>query len=511
MRAVIYCRVSTKEQVEGQSLSVQERSCRAYCERLDADVAEVFVEEGVSAKTADRPQLQKLIDYCHRNRKSIGYVVVYDVSRFARDMVVHTMTKHLLANLGIALRSATQSFDNSPAGMLMENVVAAFSQFDNDQRAQRTREGMLAALRKGQWVHQAQVGYRTGNRSAGEPSLVSDPEMAPLVRSAFEQIATGARTKEDVRAELNARGLRPRHGKPASAETFSRMLRNPIYKGRVRSKKFNFEGPGDFEPIVSSETFAAVQAVLDGRVPHRSERRRDHPEFPLRRFVRCATCARPLTGSRSTGRRRRKYAYYHCPTSCVRFKKTDLERQFLGALDHLSVDEPVLTLFDAVLRDRWADRHATALQRERDLQKQFDEIDDRQGRLIEAHVYQQKIGDDAFQRAQDRLTKEREDVRLQLHRGRPQQLDLDGLLAFARPLLSQPGDFWLRADPTQRPRIQQAIYPNGLRVADELIGTTETSLLFSYLNEVASDESEVASPTGIEPVAKQRKGPKSKA
>ena len=54
MKAVIYCRVSSKEQVDNFSLPTQEAACRDYCSRNEWSVAEVFIERGESAKTADR-------------------------------------------------------------------------------------------------------------------------------------------------------------------------------------------------------------------------------------------------------------------------------------------------------------------------------------------------------------------------------------------------------------------------------------------------------------------------
>ncbi len=60
-QAVIYCRVSTKEQAEeGNSLVTQERNCREYALKNGYDIAHVFIEQGESAKTADRTELQKL-------------------------------------------------------------------------------------------------------------------------------------------------------------------------------------------------------------------------------------------------------------------------------------------------------------------------------------------------------------------------------------------------------------------------------------------------------------------
>src|SRR5262245_8609137 len=97
MQAVIYCRVSTKEQVENLSLPTQEKECRAYCRREGWEVARVFVEQGESAKTADRTELQQMLAYVAANKKKIGVVVVYNVSRFSRNTGDYHTLRGMLA------------------------------------------------------------------------------------------------------------------------------------------------------------------------------------------------------------------------------------------------------------------------------------------------------------------------------------------------------------------------------------------------------------------------------
>lgn len=71
--AVIYVRVSTKEQTKNYSLASQEQACRDYCERSGYAVVKVFREEGESAKTADRTELGKMLDYCTTKKNHINY------------------------------------------------------------------------------------------------------------------------------------------------------------------------------------------------------------------------------------------------------------------------------------------------------------------------------------------------------------------------------------------------------------------------------------------------------
>jgi DNA invertase Pin-like site-specific DNA recombinase len=75
--AVIYVRVSTKEQTENLSLPTQLRACEEYCRRQGYEILERFHEEGESAKTTGRSQLQALLKYCRTHKGKVHFVVVY--------------------------------------------------------------------------------------------------------------------------------------------------------------------------------------------------------------------------------------------------------------------------------------------------------------------------------------------------------------------------------------------------------------------------------------------------
>ena len=141
-----------------------------------------------------------------------------------------------------------------------------------------------------------------------------DPERGPLVRQAFEDLATGQYTKQEVIARATEAGLLSRKGLKLSPQSFGQMMRNPIYAGKVESPDYGVSTKGNFDPLVDEATFYRAQAILDCRIVVAGPRQRNHPDFPLRGFVLCETCGRPLTGSWSKGRNGH-YAYYHCQRS----------------------------------------------------------------------------------------------------------------------------------------------------------------------------------------------------
>jgi site-specific DNA recombinase len=142
--AVIYCRVSTKEQQQNLSLASQEKTCREYCDRNGLEIIRLF-KEAESAKTVNRTQFQEMLEFCELEHKRIVAVVFYDASRFSRDTADYLAMRALLRKRGIETRSATQPFDSSPGGEFMESILASAAKFDNRMRAVRTVEGMKAA------------------------------------------------------------------------------------------------------------------------------------------------------------------------------------------------------------------------------------------------------------------------------------------------------------------------------------------------------------------------------
>jgi DNA invertase Pin-like site-specific DNA recombinase len=116
-------------------------------------------EEQTENLSLPSSQVQALLKYCRTHKGKVHFVVVYNLTRFAREKYDHFALRALLQSLGISLRSATEPIDDTSTGKLMEGVLAAFAQFDNDVRSDRTRAGMRVALELGRWTFLAPLGY----------------------------------------------------------------------------------------------------------------------------------------------------------------------------------------------------------------------------------------------------------------------------------------------------------------------------------------------------------------
>ena len=119
---------------------------------------------------------------------AVAHLVVFNLTRFARDKYDHFALRSHLQSLGISLRSATEPIDDTSTGKLMEGVLAAFAQFDNDVRSDRTRAGMKAALEIRRWVFRPPTcGYRRhSNSGSGSNNCSFQTELRSTETALFE-------------------------------------------------------------------------------------------------------------------------------------------------------------------------------------------------------------------------------------------------------------------------------------------------------------------------------------
>ncbi len=242
--AVLYLRVSSKEQLQNHSIETQRDECRRYCTAKGFTPLEEF-QESKSAKTAeDRPEFQRMLGFCLKNQHRVKAVIVYEYSRFARNTADHLGVQAVLGTLEIQLHSVTEGFDDSPIGRAMSAIGGVFSELNNAQRAERTVAGMKTSQLAGNHTHRAPVGYINADVPG---NMTLDPGRAPFILQAFELYAQGY-TKAEILSKLAGTGFTAASGKAITAQALDHILRNPRYAGWIVSS-WGFEAKGKFPAI----------------------------------------------------------------------------------------------------------------------------------------------------------------------------------------------------------------------------------------------------------------------
>jgi DNA invertase Pin-like site-specific DNA recombinase len=496
MNVVIYCRVSSKEQVEGTSLVSQELACKEYATRNRWDVVRVFVERGESAKFADRPQLLEMLAFCAKRDQNIEQLLVWKVDRLARNVGDHFNIKAGLLKYGVYVVSVTEPIDAKPEGKLLETILAGFAQFDNDIRAARAVQGMRRKIQEGIFPWQPPLGYksaRPGDKKTG-PDQPDQPAFG-LIQQGWTEFATGAYSKAQMLRLLTSRGLRTRAGTPLSNQGIDHLFGNSFYAGIIRDPWSGEEISGRHLPMVSRETFNAVQQVISRRnrsIPHVALR----PEFPLRTFVRCGNCELPLTGSFSRGRSK-VYPYYHCNRrSCGdhgNYPLAEVHEEFSRFLDDISPDRHSIAHFKEYVHqiaESWEVSRGLLRER-RELEVKRNKEQNEQ--LIRMKM-EQVITDEEFRAQRLVLTR-----RLAEPEGSSSEMEkapksiLDNLDAICAPLMHL-ADVW-RAVPIRfQRRFQHLMIPAGYVFGG--VGTAQKGHVLSFLELSLPVDTNAVHPTG---------------
>lgn len=490
MNTVIYCRVSSKEQVEGTSLESQELACREYAAKNRLNVVGIFVERGESAKFADRTQLLELMAFCSKRQHAVERLLVWKVDRLARNVGDHFSIKAGLLKQGVRVISVTEPIDANPEGNLLETILAGFAQFDNDIRAARAVQGMRRKIQDGIFPWNPPLGYKGAN-PVGSKKLEPDQPDQPafgLLQQAWEEFATGRYTKVELLRLVTARGLRTRAGRPLSKQSLDNVFHDPFYAGIILDPWSKEEHLGRHLPIVTQATFLNVQKIIAGRThaaPHRSV----HKDFPLRSFVRCLSCQRPLTGSFSRGRSR-YYAYYHCfNAECDtpgNLPLDDVHGEFIRFLDQIRPSRKAIARLREYLREAAsslaAGSHALHEKRMMDRKR----LQQQQQQLLRLKV-EELITDQEFVAQRTLLSAMLAEFE---PTGAQREIDADSLLGnidlICAPLLDLVR-WWQHTTIDCQQRFQRLLLPAGYVFSR--IGTAQRGRLFCFFSGSAPSES----------------------
>jgi site-specific DNA recombinase len=229
----------------------------------------------------------------------------------------------------------------------------------SDQHSEKTSARMKAAFEDGRWCRPSPLGYHSvGARTKGQSNIAPFEPEAGLVAKAFELVQLGDDRPAEVLRTLTTMGLRSKRGKVLTLHVFLKMLRNPVYIGKTKSKKWG-TAQGLHQAIVSEQVFRNVQLVLSGKKPIAAPYKRNREDFPLRRFLRCSECTTPLTGGPSRSATGKTYDYYYC-YKCRAVKSLPASKaaeEFFKVLDRLRLDAAFTSEFNAILKEEWATHH----------------------------------------------------------------------------------------------------------------------------------------------------------
>lgn len=318
---IIYCRVSTKDQVKGTSLDEQEAICLDFARRFKMKIVKIYKEDASAMKAMQREKFNSMVKDMQNGEAKVILCAMSDrLSRNGGDAyVIQELIEDNNVTVVVAIDNVILQNPLNPNDMLLFGVKNLISNYEVQLIKQRCKAGILAKHLRGFRPTRAPYGYL--NDGENNTAIVINSR-AKFVRKAFELCATGNFTIPEISSELYSQGYLYEYlENKIPKQSLNKMLRNIFYTGEYVVKQTGQIQKGNHEAIVSKELFDKVQKILDSSP---KSPRKNHLLY--QQFLTCEACGRNMTGDVKT-KGDKQYIYYVCKNeNCSqKYRTTELK------------------------------------------------------------------------------------------------------------------------------------------------------------------------------------------
>lgn len=305
MKIAAYCRVSTEKEAQIDSLEKQIEFFNEFTKKNGYELYKLYADEGISGKQIKhRKQFQQMM--VDAKAKKFDKVVVKDVSRFARNTVDLLQSVRGLKSYGVQVDFLNNGEVMEGGSEFILTILGAMAQQESANMSKRVKFGKDITAKKGR-VPNLVFGY---DKIPDERyTLKINEEEAKIIKEIFESYVYKGIGTTKIAWNLNDRGIRTKKTKSKWVQTsIVRMLKNPIYTGRVTNKKSEvtdfITGTRKELPeeewivverpemrIISDELFNRAQELLEQRSNEfKLNNKREKTEYVFSTLIYCKHC-----------------------------------------------------------------------------------------------------------------------------------------------------------------------------------------------------------------------------
>ncbi|MFZ7144335.1 MAG: recombinase family protein [Bacteroidota bacterium] len=450
---VVYTRVSSKEQTENHSLEWQKKFCTEYAEKNGLSILGFFGGTYESAKNDERKEFNRMMRQLNQYKEKVSYILVYSLDRFSRSGENAIYISSELKKKGIHVMSVTQPIDVSTnAGTLHQNIQFIFSKFDNDQRRQKSVDGMREKLKRGEWLGQVPTGYMIDRTHGGREQIIIFNEKSKLIKKAFYWRLEGI-TLPEILKRLSAHGLK------MPLQTLSDVLRNPFYCGFVSHSFLNGElVKGKHPALITEQTFLQVNNIPTHDGYQVSV---DNINMPLKKFVRCAHCGTTMGGYLV---HKKNLFYYKCNKRLCKNNRgaQQMHDKFMDLLTGLQIKPEYIEPAKRQLEYTYQNLTDNTASTIRILNNKRSEVSAKLDTVVERFATGE-IDKNVYDKVAGKLEAEKAQIDEEMEKTQIRVSNPKKVIEYVTLLISKLASTWSSSNYHQKLTLQRIVFPDGLR------------------------------------------------
>ncbi len=477
---VIYTRVSSKEQAEeNTSLDSQKRYCEEYAQRRNMSIDAYFGGTYESAKQDERKEFKKMLEYVNRNKK-VDTILVYSYDRFSRSGSNATYLSEQLQNKGVKILAVSQDIDvSSSSGRFQRNMILMFSQFDNEQRKDKSVKGMIENLRQGYWISATPFGYiNLCKKGKARTHRYEITEQGKLLKKGFELKAQGKLNNLEIVAHLNRLGCKVNY------KSFVRILSNPFYCGYVVHKSIAGEiYPGKHPALVSETLFFRANNIVNEN-PHKGiSKSYKINELALKGFAKDETSLSPFTGYIQKG------IYYYKTRdngTCVNVNANYLNCLFAEVLKGFEFDTRFRDDLAFAIKNEINVQLVSQIQEAEQLKKQLNLIKGKKEKLEERFI-EGEVDKPLFEKFRLKYKEEAAEIEMKLGTSTFSSSNIEKVINKGLEIAGNVSEIWCSSDYDNKVKLQYLLFPEGIlyNKKNNTVRTPKVNTFFSYIAQLA--------------------------
>ena len=473
-----YTRVSGKKQFDtNESIENQNRHINEFAQRYNLEIVASFGDTYESAKTDERKEFQRMIDFCKRSKGRISTILVYKMTRFSRTGgKAISIADELRTKYGIHIIAVTEPIDTSNSnGVLFQEMQLIFAKWDNVQRQQVTHAGLKAKYEQGEWCISPPIGYDK-IRINGETKIVLN-DYGKKFRKAWEWKLQGY-SNEQIIVMLEEIGIK------TYKQRIYKIFKNPFYCGLISHGILDGKVvQGKHEPMVSQSDFFRINDLRLASTKYGVSHKTQNEGVPLKVFVKCGDCGDPFTGYIVKAK---NLYYYKCRRVGCKCNKNakEMHNLFLDLLGQFQIKEALIEPLVWQMEHDYHDATKDATEREILLNNRLEEVKNNQDTLEEKYHLKSEMTREVFDRLMNKLTGEREETIKILANITVNISNLCDHLWDAAKLCVNITTLWQKGSVTLKEKLQKLIFPEGI-IYDKINGAFRTPKINSVIAEIA--------------------------